>query len=104
MKIITLLTIASISLIGCTKTTSQDKPVEVKEVSYSCDRGDEVQVQFFSNQGLATLLRDGQTFELKQLPAGSGFHYSNGPMSIRGKAGDLTVLIGRMAAIRCKAQ
>ncbi len=102
MKYIALLTMAGFSLAGC--SISQDKPPEYKEVPYSCDRGEEVQVRFFSKQRLATLLRNGQTFELKQEPGGSGFHYSNGPMSIRGKAGDLTVLIGRMAPIKCKAQ
>lgn len=102
MKKISLLTIASVSLLGC--SISQDSSPEYKEVPYSCDRGEEVQVRFFSNQGLATLLRNGQTFELKREPSGSGFHYSNGPLSIRGKATDLTVLIGRMAPIKCKAQ
>jgi len=93
---------ASFSLPGC--SISQDKSPEYKEVLYSCDRGDEILVRFLSDQGLATLQRNGQTFELKQEPVGSGFHYSNGPMSIRGKASDLTVIIGRMAPIKCKAQ
>ncbi len=104
MKIITLLAIATVSLLGCSMTTGQGEPSEYNEVPFVCDRGDEVQVRFFSNQGLATLVRNGQAFELKQQPSGSGFHYSNGPMSIRGKADDLTVIIGRMAPIKCKAK
>ncbi|MCP4077778.1 MAG: lysozyme inhibitor [Gammaproteobacteria bacterium] len=100
----TLVSISTVSLFGCSITTDQGEPSEYKEVQFACDRGVEVQVRFFSNQGLTTLLRNGQAFELKQQPGGTGFYYSNGPMSICGKADDLSVVIGKMAPLMCKAQ
>ena len=45
-----------------------------------------------------------KTIELQQQPSGSGFIYSNGPNTIRGKGNDLTVEIGRMVPIQCKAR
>lgn len=50
------------------------------------------------------LVRNGETMELQQQPSGSGFVYSNGPTKIRGKGDDLTVEIGRMVPLQCKAK
>lgn len=49
------------------------------------------------------LVRGGRTLELQQQPSGSGFIYSNGPNTVRGKGDELVLEIGRMAPIRCLA-
>ena len=52
----------------------------------------------------AVLLRHGQAIELHQQPSGSGFVYSNGPNTIRGKGDELRVEIGRMVPMLCTAR
>ena len=66
--------------------------------------GESLSVRFLPAQGVAVLVRNGKTIELQQQPSGSGFIYSNGPNTIRGKGNDLTVEIGRMVPIQCKAR
>lgn len=75
-----------------------------REVGFSCSNGPDLSVRFFPAKGVAILLRNGETVELQQQPSGSGFTYSNGRTSIRGKGDDLTVEIGRMAPLQCKAK
>ena len=53
---------------------------------------------------LSVLVRGGQTTELQQEPSGSGFVYASRTTTIRGKGDDLTVEIGRMAPLQCKAK
>ena len=61
-------------------------------------------MRFFPQQGVAVLLRGGQTTELQQQPSGSGFVYSNGPITVRGKGDDLSLEIGHMVPIACRAR
>ena len=42
--------------------------------------------------------------ELQQQRTGSGFLYSNGPTSVRGKGNELILQDGRSAPIRCKTR
>ena len=70
---------------------------------FSCNDGDEVEMRFFNLQGVGVLVRHGETIELKQEPAASGFKYSNGPTTVRGKGDALTLEIGRMVPIECQA-
>ncbi|WP_208108743.1 MliC family protein [Cognatilysobacter terrigena] len=72
-------------------------------MSYSCADGESVSVKFFPAQGVASLKRNGQAIELQQQPVASGFAYSNGPNTIRGKGSELMLEIGRMVPIACKA-
>ncbi|MBN8923783.1 MAG: hypothetical protein BGP10_07930 [Rhodanobacter sp. 68-29] len=87
-----------------------DKPLpdenapEVRVVSFTCTNGQSLAVRFFPAHGVAVLVRNGQTTELQQQPSGSGFIYGNGPITIRGKGKDLTVEIGRMVPLECKAE
>jgi membrane-bound inhibitor of C-type lysozyme len=48
------------------------------------------------------LTRGEDVTSLPQLPTGSGFHYSNGRIGIRGKGNELMLEIGRMAPIPCQ--
>jgi membrane-bound inhibitor of C-type lysozyme len=74
------------------------------EVAFACTNGESISVRFSPAQSTAVLVRNGDSIELPQQPSGSGFIYSNGPNTIRGKGDDLTVEIGRMVPIQCKAK
>jgi membrane-bound inhibitor of C-type lysozyme len=74
------------------------------DVAFTCTHGESVSVRFSPAHGTAVLTRHGERMELQQQPSGSGFIYSNGPNTIRGKGDDLTLEIGRMAPIQCKAR
>lgn len=74
------------------------------EVAFACADGQSLSVRFFLAQETALLMRNGETIELQQQPSASGFIYSNGPNTIRGKGDELMVEIGRMAPIRCTAK
>lgn len=83
----------------------QQKPAdsEMNRVRFHCDNGEHVEMRFFPAREMAVLLRHGTSVELRQQPSGSGFIYSNGPNTVRGKGREITVEIGRMAPIRCEA-
>lgn len=94
---------ASLCLAGCAATTPSDESDDVIEVAFNCDRGEQVTVQFHPSRELAVLIRNGEHIELPQQRSGSGFIYGNGPNTIRGKGDELTLEIGRMVPIQCKA-
>ncbi len=75
-----------------------------RRVQFDCDRGEAIEMRFFPLQGVAVLVRNGQTSELQQQESGSGFIYSNGPTTVRGKGDALTVEIGRMVPLHCTAR
>ena len=104
LKALVLAVLAACLLSACTDTATHANSPDVREVFFSCGNGESVAVRFFPAQGVAVLVRDGQTIELQQQPSGSGFIYSNGPNTIRGKGDDLTVEIGRMVPVQCKAR
>ncbi|QHJ13896.1 hypothetical protein FX988_04177 [Paraglaciecola mesophila] len=80
-----------------------DKGQRYTQVIFECERNEPVTVRFYKDSERAVMTRNNQDIELVQQPTASGFSYSNGPNSIRGKGDDLTVNIGRMAAINCRA-
>ena len=79
------------------------EPTKEIRTRFSCNDGDEVEMRFFNLQGVGVLVRQGETIELQQEPAASGFRYSNGPTTVRGKGDALTLEIGRMMPIECQA-
>lgn len=94
-------------LAACTTTpppVTNDGSPDDREVAYTCSNGETIAVRFFPANGVAVLVRNGQTIELQQQPSGSGFAYSNGPNTVRGKGDELTVEIGRMVPLRCTAR
>jgi membrane-bound inhibitor of C-type lysozyme len=97
------LLLAAAACAACAPMATRDNSPQDREVRYRCDNGESVALRFFPTQGVATLVRGGRTMELQQQPAGSGFVYSNGPNTVRGKGDELMLEIGRMAAIRCQA-
>lgn len=77
---------------------------ERRDVSFACRNGEQVQVRFFPAQGVAVLVRGGNTTELQGQPAASGFLYSSGPVTIRGQGDEMTMEIGRMKPVQCEAR
>lgn len=74
-----------------------------RRVRFACDNGEEVEMHFMPQKGIGVLLRNGETKELKQQPAASGFQYSSGHFSVRGKGDELIVEVGKMVPLKCKA-
>ncbi|EED65629.1 hypothetical protein CtesDRAFT_PD0575 [Comamonas testosteroni KF-1] len=91
----------AIAVSACSAVPPRDAE---REVAFACSNGESISVRFLPASSKAVLIRGGQSVELSQQPSGSGFVYSNGPNTIRGKGPDLTVEIGRMVPIQCKAR
>jgi len=72
-----------------------------RNVTFSCINGETVSVRFLPHEDIAILSRNGTDLELPQQRSGSGFIYSTGRNTIRGKGDDMTIEIGRMAPIQC---
>jgi membrane-bound inhibitor of C-type lysozyme len=75
-----------------------------KLVIYDCSNGESVSVRYLPEGQMAELLYRGDSIELQQQPSGSGFVYSDGPDSIRGKGDELVVEAGRKVPLRCQAR
>ena len=97
-----VLTLASV-LTACTGAPRQERDVIERHVRFLCDNKEGVEMRFFPQQGVAVLVRHGRTIELQQQRAASEFVYSNGPNTVRGKGDEITVEIGRMVPLKCKA-
>jgi hypothetical protein len=61
-------------------------------------------MRFFPLQGVGVLMRHGKPMELQQQPAASGFLFTSGPHTVRGKGRELTIEVGRMVSIQCQAR
>ncbi|MGY1459591.1 MULTISPECIES: MliC family protein [unclassified Luteimonas] len=105
MKVPLMAMLAACAACACSSPPAavDPSPPDMREVAFSCDNGESLSVRFHAAQERAVLLRNGDAIELAQQPSASGFVYSNGPNTIRGKGDDLTVEIGRMVPIQCKA-
>ncbi|WP_292784527.1 MliC family protein [Methylophilus sp. UBA6697] len=73
-------------------------------VVFDCQNGEVLRVRFLAEPASAVLMRAQSEISLPQQSSGSGFIYSNGPNTIRGKGNALTVEIGRMLPIQCQAR
>jgi membrane-bound inhibitor of C-type lysozyme len=71
--------------------------------SFKCDNDETIEVRFFPDQGIAVLVRGGQNTELQGEPVASGFLYTNGQTTLRGKGQALEMTVGMMAATKCTA-
>lgn len=95
--------IAIVSVAGCTTAAQNSTQDSVLPVSFTCENGEQLEMRFFPEQGIGVLVRNGKMLELKQQRMASGFLYSDGTNVVRGKGDELSVEIGRMAPIKCKA-
>ncbi len=103
MKRIPLAAVAALLVFGCAAPGIQGEPTGERRVRYLCENGETLEMRFFPLQGVGVLVRNGKPMELQQQPAASGFLYSNGPNTVRGKGDELMLEIGRMVPIRCHA-
>ena len=89
---------------GCSPPVHQGEPTGERHVQYICDHGEHVEMRFFPLQGVGVLVRNDKPMELQQQPAASGFRYTNGPNTVRGKGDELIIEISRRVPIRCRAR
>lgn len=105
MKAPVAILLAACAASACSSVPEAAEPAaSVREVAFDCADHAPVTVRFHTAEDSAVLLRNGESIELPQRPSASGFIYSNGPNTIRGKGDDLTVEIGRMVPIQCTAR
>ena len=96
--------IAAVVSVGCVSTAPPASgSMGEREVAFACDNNESLSDRFIESRDVAILMRGDDKIELKQQRAAAGFVYSNGPNTMRGKGNDLTVEIGRMMPIQCKA-
>lgn len=96
--------LALMALTACVQEKPQVQATQMNRVIYNCAHDEQVEMRFFPQQGVAVMVRRGDTIELQQQRSASGFIYSNGPNTVRGKGTDLQIEIGRMMPIQCTAQ
>lgn len=92
----------AVLLTGCAGARKGDDVPQELPVRFICTNGEAIDVRFYPARRVALLIRNETSVELTQQPAASGFVYSNGPNTIRGKGDDLRVEIGRMVPLECK--
>ncbi|MBK7365397.1 MAG: MliC family protein [Nitrosomonas sp.] len=103
MKLISLIMTYVLLIAGCTAMAESNEPGDPLVVQFKCTNGEQVEMRFFRTQGVGVLVRAGKTVELQQKRSASGFWYSNGPHTVRGKGNEITIEIGRMMPIHCTA-
>lgn len=98
------LILALFTIAACSKVNDEQNKEEAKSttVTYHCQRGESIDVLFTSSAAILT--RNSEQHTLAQQPTASGFLYSNGKISIRGKGDNIILEIGRMAPLDCSAQ
>lgn len=96
--------LAVLMLLGCTSAQIETEAAGERRVSFVCGNGDNVEMRFFPLRREAVLVRHGEAIKLQQQPSGSGFIYSNGPNTVRGKGEEIMIEIGRMVPIKCQAR
>lgn len=94
---------ALLLLSGCASQSQAIGDSQDVVADFRCATGEQITVRFLAQQEAAILTRHGENIELRQQPAASGFWYTNGPISVRGKGDDLSLEIGRMVPIKCQA-
>lgn len=123
--LITILSVSALVLTACSaikSTQSSNAQADDIEVVYQCERGSVLNVTF-SERGYTTIhggkhykrryhekpsvaivhFADNQPVTLTQEVSGSGFQYTNGRYSLRGKGNEAIWTVGRMADEHCVA-
>ena len=68
-------------------------PVPFTRAAFACTDGQDIEVRFFPDQGIAVLIRDGVSRELQAEPVASGFRYAGQEVAIRGKGTTLDLTL-----------
>ena len=92
---------AVLLLAGCIQQSIDN--LDPVTVNYQCENAPPVTVTFIADEERAQLTRGEDSFNLPQEVSASGFIYSNGRYTIRGKGDELTLEVGRMMPINCSA-
>ena len=103
--------IAALLLSACTNEpqsevtqTQSTHTTDVNVIAYQCEQDlGQIEVRFFPTEDKAELVLEDATHELLAERAASGFWYTNGLYTLRGKGMDLWLEIGRRAPIECQA-
>ena len=108
LRTIGALALAALVCAGCETTPSStriEKPQPgERRAQFACRDGTNVEMRFFDAKRLAVLIRDGRAVELQQQASGSGFVYSNGPTTVRGKGREIMLEADRAEPLRCRSQ
>ena len=87
---------AMLLLSGCATAA----PEAADEIAFTCADGRELRVAFTEDRARVTAPQG--TFALAQQPSGSGFIYSDGPRTLRGKGDEVRWEFARMAPLVCQ--
>lgn len=98
------LPVTMVLLLSACATQPQPAQDEILTVNYQCGNHQPIRVRYFTQLEQAELVLDGQVYYLAQQPAASGFWYSDKLRSLRGKGEELSLEIGRRAAVLCIAE
>ncbi len=77
---------------------------ETGSMQFACGNGDKVEMQFFPEQNMGVLVRNGWTVGLPAQATDSGYAYSNGPTTVRGDGNEMTIQIGYLTPIWCRGR
>lgn len=97
-------------LSACASTPSEslvpdnNSQATINSIHYHCEQGFEpLEMRYYPYQDKAELVLNTEVIELPQQRAASGFWYSNGQYTVRGKGNELWLEIGRRVPIECEA-
>lgn len=89
-------------LAGCAQSDRAIESAAERRVAYACSQGETVEMRFLPQREGAFLLRQGRPIRLEHQATGSGFVYSNGPITVRGQGSEITIEVGRMVPVVCQ--
>jgi len=95
---------AMLLLLGCSTAPLKEEAHTEPPVRFDCGNHGTVEARFVPEKDTALLSFGGRQATLKRRPAASGFWYTDGRISIRGKGDELMLEIGRMAPVFCKVK
>jgi membrane-bound inhibitor of C-type lysozyme len=104
MYVFPIAALATLLCAGCAVTADPAKAAGERRVRFACSNGEVLEMRFLDLERVAVLVRSDEAIELAQQESASGFIYSNGPTTVRGKGSEMKVQIGRMTAIECSAR
>ena len=98
---------ATVTVSACTGPAPADSSTIA--VTYHCANGDKLLVSYDRRQETATLATallapEDTTLTLPRQISGSGFIYSDGEVTLRGKGQEVQLQAGRRAPVSCMAQ
>jgi membrane-bound inhibitor of C-type lysozyme len=81
-----------------------EEPIGAGRMQFACGNGEMVEMQFVPERDHGVLRRSGWSVELPRRAVDSGYAYSNGPTTVRGKGNEITIQIAHLAPIWCRGR